>query len=255
MEATQAKSASIYTPLHRGRKEIRLLEIVSVEPEIAFKTHVVSLLDDPIFTALSYVWGYPPTWVDVIVDGAKTPVTENLTNAVKDIYALWAQQHPKRILESMRLWADAICINQQDVVEKGFQVPLMREIYSGAEQVLSWLGKADEVTKSAFDALQRIQHGISALGNNDLTDLGWMESHRDLCNGYETDPRGPWLGIIDLMHRPYWSRVWITIPRGVPGAVSSVHERPEYSGLRMSQVDSGMARIRHSQPTISADLR
>lgn len=209
MAATRARSASIYTPLHRGRKEIRLLEIVSVEPEITFKTHVVSLLDEPVFTALSYVWGYPPTWVEVIVDGAKVPVTENLINAVKDIHTLWAQQHPKRTLESTRLWADAICINQQDVVEKGFQVPLMREIYSGAEQVLSWLGKADEVTKSAFDTLQRIHSGISALENDDPTDLGWMKSHHGLCNGYETDPRGPWLDIIDLMHRPYWSRVWI----------------------------------------------
>lgn len=209
MAATQARSASIYTPLHRGRKEIRLLEIVSVEPDITFKTHVVSLLDEPIFTALSYVWGFPPTWVGVNVDGAKIPVTESLTNAVKDIHHLWAQERPDEILESMRLWADAICINQQDVVEKGFQVPLMREIYSGAEEVLSWLGKADEVTISAFDVLQRIHREISVLEISDLADLRWMESHHDLCNGYETDPRGPWLGIIDLMHRPYWSRVWI----------------------------------------------
>lgn len=209
MAATQARSASIYSPLHRGRKEIRLLEIVSVEPEIAFKTHVVSLRDEPVFTALSYVWGYPPTWVDVTVDGAKISVTENLTNAVKDIHSLWAQQLRQVTIDSKRIWADAICINQHEVVEKGFQVPLMREIYSGAEQVLSWLGKADEATKSAFEALQRIHQGISRLENNDLTDLRWMESHHDLCNGYETDPRGPWLGIIDLMHRPYWSRVWI----------------------------------------------
>lgn len=209
MAATQSRSASIYSPLHRGRKEIRLLEIVSVEPEIAFKTHVISLHDEPVFTALSYVWGYPPTWVDVTVDGAKISVTENLTNAVKDIHSLWAQQLPQITLDFKRIWADAICINQQDVVEKGFQVPLMREIYSGAERVLSWLGKADEATKLAFEALQRIHQGISRLGNDDLTDLRWMESHHDLCNGYETDPRGPWLGIIDLMHRPYWSRVWI----------------------------------------------
>lgn len=209
MADTQAKSASIYTPLHGGRKEIRLLEIVSVEPDITLKTHVVSLLDEPVFTALSYVWGSPPTWVGVDVDGAKIPVTENLTNAVRDIHNLWAQEHPEKNLEAMRLWADAICINQQDVVEKGFQVPLMREIYSGAEQVLSWLGKADEVTISAFDVLQRIHHEIAALDTKDVTDLRWMESHHDLCNGYETDPRGPWLGIIDLMHRPYWSRVWI----------------------------------------------
>lgn len=38
-------------------------------------------------------------------------------------------------------WADAICINQQDIYERNSQVLLMRHIYEGAEQVLIWLGK------------------------------------------------------------------------------------------------------------------
>lgn len=38
------------------------------------------------------------------------------------------------------MWIDAICINQTDLDEKGYQVELMGDIYSKASHVLIWLG-------------------------------------------------------------------------------------------------------------------
>ena len=35
---------------------------------------------------------------------------------------------------------DAICINQKGCPERRYQVQLMRQIYEGARQVVSWLG-------------------------------------------------------------------------------------------------------------------
>lgn len=40
----------------------------------------------------------------------------------------------------MRVWIDAICINQVDNVEKDAQIALMTQIYSKAERTLVWLG-------------------------------------------------------------------------------------------------------------------
>ncbi|ROW15613.1 hypothetical protein VPNG_02207 [Cytospora leucostoma] len=199
----------IYRPLERPTKQIRLLEIISIEPQVVFKIHTASLLDKPDFSALSYVWGYPPLFADVIVDGAALPVTQSLIDAVKDVHNHWRQKISESSSRQLRLWADAICINQEDVVEKNFQVPLMREIYSGAEQVLSWLGKSDEATSAALDALQLIYKEIADLDEDSLRNLDWMKKHQQLCTGYPGDPRGPWLGIINLMHRQYWNRVWI----------------------------------------------
>jgi len=39
------------------------------------------------------------------------------------------------------LWADAICIDQQNIEERGTQVQLMGMIYWKADRVLVWLGQ------------------------------------------------------------------------------------------------------------------
>ena len=199
----------MYTSLDRTRKEIRLLEIVSVDPDVTLKLHVASLVNEPVFSALSYVWGYPPVWVDIRADGAAISVTQNFVDAVRDVHRFWTSKGLDRPLESRRLWADAVCINQEDVTEKNFQVPLMKEIYSGAEQVLSWLGKSGEPSDGAFEALQLIYDELALLHEDSSDDLKWLERHPGLCHGYAGDRKGPWESIDSLMHISYWSRVWI----------------------------------------------
>ena len=44
------------------------------------------------------------------------------------------------------LWADAVCINQKDNIEKGHQVAMMNEIYKRTGQVLIWLDAGDQET-------------------------------------------------------------------------------------------------------------
>lgn len=46
--------------------------------------------------------------------------------------------------DSRRLWVNAVCINQCDVVEKGPQIALMDRIYERAVEVHAWLGEAHE---------------------------------------------------------------------------------------------------------------
>jgi hypothetical protein len=55
------------------------------------------------------------------------------------------------------IWADAVCINQDDHPETLDQMKLMREIYSTANRVLVWLGEdIDNEAKQSFDRLKRI---------------------------------------------------------------------------------------------------
>lgn len=201
---------SPYSSIHRSRKETRLIEIIAVEPQIIFKLHIVSLLDEPVFSALSYVWGDPTVTVDITVNGSTLSVTRNLALAVLDIHRYWTSQTSGPPVDQRRLWADGVCINQKDIQDKNYHVPLMKEIYSGADQVLSWLGAGDHRSDAAFAALQTIHHELDTSAREDIAgDTDWMEKYPHLCHGYTDDPRGPWLGIIDLMHCPYWSRVWI----------------------------------------------
>lgn len=44
------------------------------------------------------------------------------------------------------LWADAICINQQDLEERSQQVQFMTRVFSEAKRVLIWLEHCEEST-------------------------------------------------------------------------------------------------------------
>lgn len=51
------------------------------------------------------------------------------------------------------IWVDALCINQDDLAERGSQISIMNLIYQSAQKVLVWLGEADESTSDAFDLI------------------------------------------------------------------------------------------------------
>ncbi|KAK2601833.1 hypothetical protein QQS21_004616 [Conoideocrella luteorostrata] len=86
----------------------------------------------PSFYALSYVWGPQARTHQILIDGKSLKVTENLYFALRDMQ----MQH----MGNLYVWADAICINQDDLAERSEQVLLMREIYHSAYFVQIWLG-------------------------------------------------------------------------------------------------------------------
>ena len=75
----------------------------------------------------------------ISIDGGLFLVRRNLYCAIK---ALRREHEPRAI------WIDAICINQADIAERGFQVAQMSSIYAMAETVIVWLGKGNEWTDS-----------------------------------------------------------------------------------------------------------
>jgi len=83
------------------------------------------------YTALSYVWGDPTDFQTILIDGVPFSVTVNLYSALRDL---------RDTTKSLRLWADAICINQVDEYEKGLQVAMMGKIYETAHHTVIYLG-------------------------------------------------------------------------------------------------------------------
>lgn len=98
------------------------------------------------YNALSYCWGSSPERVAIICNGHELSITRNLYNALIQIWKIT----PKQLL-----WADAICINQEDDVEKGLQVGMMGKIYQTATTVLVWLGEDEDSIASSWRAIQR----------------------------------------------------------------------------------------------------
>jgi hypothetical protein len=77
---------------------------------------------------------------------------------------IWVTWNLWRFLKQLRLtyggdivlWADAICINQQqnECGEKSQQMRYMTRIYPQAGQVLCWLGEEDGTVAEAFETLR-----------------------------------------------------------------------------------------------------
>lgn len=105
------------------------------------------------YTALSYTWGDSLSTTPILMNSVETQVTINLETALRHI------RQPTGIII---LWIDAICINQEDLAKKNHQVEMMKEIFSGAELVIAWLGSAGEDSELAMGVFGR---GLKALVN------------------------------------------------------------------------------------------
>ncbi|KAI0381098.1 heterokaryon incompatibility protein-domain-containing protein [Hypomontagnella monticulosa] len=140
----------VYTSLDPLRKQIRLLTLIdgSWDEGIKCVLSVASLHDDPIYEALSYVWGSPNDLLEIVVDGRPRSVTRNLHDALK---RLRRQKGDVCGEVGRTLWVDAVCINQSDHDEKRYQVELMGEIYSRTARSLLWLGEQPDESEQAID--------------------------------------------------------------------------------------------------------
>jgi hypothetical protein len=121
-----------YIPLP-GSDYIRTLTLFPGVKDTVPRCHISAVPLDRVedtYEALSYCWGDPNNKVDVICNGRRLAVTANLYDALQ---ALRDEQ------KSRVLWADAMCINQTDNVEKSHQVRSMDRIYRKARAVPVWL--------------------------------------------------------------------------------------------------------------------
>ena len=147
---TQGFETQLYTELPSER-HIRLISLASdtvSAQEILRCSFVEQDIREVIpwagYNALSYVWGDSPERVTISCNGHMTFITRNLYNALKQIWKVT----PKQVL-----WADALCINQDDDEEKGHQVSMMGDIYKTATTVLVWLGDDENTFARSWSAI------------------------------------------------------------------------------------------------------
>lgn len=104
-----------------------------------------SLTEPPPYRALSYCWG------DALVT---KPIVDNATVSFSNHRefggGIRGTLKPRKY---ETLWVDALCINQEDLVERGLQVMGMGIIFSKAEEVVAWLGVEADKSWSVHDML------------------------------------------------------------------------------------------------------
>ncbi|KAF5707752.1 heterokaryon incompatibility (het-6OR allele) [Fusarium mundagurra] len=220
--------SSVYAslPLDRPRKDIRLLEILETSPQLRCKLSTASLLSSPKFCALSYVWGSSKDYQDIIVNDVSFLITKSLADALSNVPIHWSEAFPYRDKTDMRVWADALCINQDDNTEKGHQVPLIKDIYSSAQITFSCLASISP-TSNIPAAIDYISEISARLDQNHpdtgpeaavriLEDLPHRRVYPSAVIGNEILIRrnrqfddSAICIIEDFNSLPYWDRAWI----------------------------------------------
>lgn len=123
-----------YSALSDSKTIIRLLRIkkgIFRADPIDCDVIAVPLGEAPAYGALSYCWGRDPKVEKILCNGKVFNARATREGASKRYRASFGVGSDKEEY----LWADAICINQDDMVEKGDQLLLMRDIYAKAQTV------------------------------------------------------------------------------------------------------------------------
>jgi hypothetical protein len=183
----------------------------------------------PLFRAVSYTW-MESKYDNLTINGERMSDFPGLRGKYSIRHPLWCRG--RRIIIStnlrdalrrfrhatlpIRLWIDAVCINQQDLVERSQQVLLMPRIYHSALTVWLWLGEEDEDTEKALDWIDKINHA-AALVEYDGEKFK-LPTSDDIHNPFNINVLQiglfpihfpEWQSLVKLLQRPVFRRIWI----------------------------------------------
>ncbi|KAM0499565.1 hypothetical protein ACHAPB_005890 [Verticillium nonalfalfae] len=195
-----------YIPLSQPR-QIRIIHLApGSRKDVLCGTIETVLLGEASYEALSYEWGAPDRVCNFGLDHGSLPITTSLHQALRDL---------RRKAGVRTIWADGICINQDDLVERTKQVTLMGEIYRNATRVLTYIGPEADGSSSAIEfAANLVAYGVSRLRHSEprihipeeLPNLGlpaitsprWQALRKVLTRTWATDPKDKIFSVLGL---------------------------------------------------------
>lgn len=126
------------------------------------------------YQALSYLWGDPkPARKIYVRDENKNVLHEHHLH--ENLWQFLDKWQQPRTRASGLIWTDSLCLNQNDSEEKAQQIRRMGEIYSGAKEVIIWLGP-------------------------DTASMAWTHDRK---------AKGSQDAAACVLELPYWRRAWI----------------------------------------------
>ncbi|KAF2705763.1 HET-domain-containing protein [Pleomassaria siparia CBS 279.74] len=145
-----------YHQLDRAQRSIRLLAIHpgSGSDPVACELVLISLLQEKPteYEALSYCWGNSGERKTILLHQSDAAAK----NVQISIALYGALLHLRQSTTTRYIWADALCINQDDLSECADQVGMMGEIYTRARDVIVWLGEGTDETKAAANTIRNV---------------------------------------------------------------------------------------------------
>lgn len=199
---------------------IRILELQSGEGTniIKCRLSVVERDKAPPYEAISYSWGNENDNRVIRCENGKLKVTANLRDALFKI---------RDPTEVKFLWADAVCINQEDIEERGNQVRQMPLIYANALRVLVWLDlpnskfdNFDDLFNFEFDTSGASFSGISERANRILHEhVTKLESPNVQAEVLDSETSMIANAFAQLFESPWFTRLWVVQEVGMAKSV------------------------------------
>ncbi|KAI1152731.1 heterokaryon incompatibility protein-domain-containing protein [Nemania diffusa] len=217
-------------PIIKGRRQFRLLILrpaaESRHDDYLHASFEASSLDHEKdkFETVSYVWGPPNLPRSVItVDHTTIDITANLAAFLL---------HLRRAKEPLRLWVDALCINQADNEEKSDQVALMADIYTSCSHVNVWLPNPTGIAdwRSSERGLLSLGALLNLLLSEHFHGLpGYsFDEKEQTFSFHETDEfRALWDGFLLLAQSAWWTRAWTAQEAYLPPRATFFHYAAE----------------------------
>lgn len=241
------KGNYVYQPLP-SKNSIRLLELVpsTDKSRIRCSLETFELENAPTFKALSYTWGHSEITIKrpsisarhvlaqcvsrhrdarlpdredevetigrarrhrIICDDRLMKVTGNLRDALHMLgNSINMPLMPKT---PTYYWVDALCVDQQNVLERNAQVARMADIFHKASGVVVWLGREDDFTADALEVI----HKVSAIPETDWSSVPYTSFYDSVEITHSSKPDltyHHWLGFIALINRPWFRRAWVS---------------------------------------------
>lgn len=194
-------------PLQRGLStNIRILQILPADTRgdelpIKCSLRTIPFIGSTPYVALSHAWGSETPTKLICVNGHNVNVRENL----------WAfLKQARNTIPNIEIWIDAVCINQEDLIEKTHHAKMTKQIYSGASKVITWLGQDKSKTtclsvETITKTHAKLRDPYRSLFGRENWPMNLDAAVEESLNAADT--------VIDslqgILSNQYWRRTWI----------------------------------------------
>ncbi|ETS84293.1 hypothetical protein PFICI_02318 [Pestalotiopsis fici W106-1] len=226
----------IYTPLKDPDNYFRLLKLDEASDQDEEKLSGVLIQlprgDAPYYHPISYTWGIEKPAAEILLRHSEEAEQSHPFLMRPNLKVLL--QHARRSFKNRVIWVDAICINQDDTVEKGHQVRTMDKVYRG-QNTFVWLGEPSHNSDLALDLIDRFEAHLEKLDRSHITNLFQSKSAQYLadraeatrkftqaCDEFLMSPTNTdecWVAIYDFFARPWFTRRWVVQEFALSGHV------------------------------------
>lgn len=173
----------VYKPI-KQRSEMRLLKIQPGEADAPIRGElvIVSTNSHQDYDAVSYTWadqsGDATRRFRAFIESGYVSITRSCQEVLQRIRS---RSYPKCI------WIDSLCVDQDNLEERGHQVQLMPHIYTRANKTYVYVGPTTSIDESMLEALAtgRLEHD-------------WSADEEPFC-----------FILNNFLRRPYFFRVWM----------------------------------------------